>query len=81
MPQFRDINNEYHARIACFVFNFSRVKNRCVQFANTALFFSSYFVFPGNNNVVIKTTINTEMILPANVNYFMLKKRHNMHKI
>jgi len=73
--QARAIENECYVAIAGCVGNLPRVDNMDIQYAQSAVFSPSDFVFPANC-VVAETTPNTEMVLLADIDLNQLRHLH-----
>ena len=73
--QARAIENECYVAIAGSVGNLPRVNNMDIQYSQSAVFTPSDFSFP-NNGVKAEATPNTEMVLIADVDLYLLKELH-----
>ncbi len=73
--QARAIENECYVAIAGSVGNLPRVNNMDIQYSQSAVFTPSDFSFP-NNGVKAEATTNTEMVLIADVDLYLLKELH-----
>lgn len=73
--QARAIENECYVAIAGSVGNLPKVNNMDIQYAQSAVFTPSDFAFP-TNGVKAEATPNTEMLILADVDLFLLKEIH-----
>jgi len=73
--QARAIENECYVAIAGSVGNLPRVNNMDIQYSQSAVFTPSDFSFP-NNGVKAEATPNTEMVLVADVDLYLLRELH-----
>lgn len=73
--QARAIENECYVAIAGSVGNLPKVNNMDIQYAQSAVFTPSDFAFP-TNGVKAEATPNTEMLVLADVDLFLLKEVH-----
>ena len=73
--QARAIENECYVAIAGSVGNLPRVNNMDIQYSQSAVFTPSDFAFP-TNGVKSEATPNTEMVLIADVDLYLLKELH-----
>lgn len=73
--QARAIENECYVAIAGSVGNLPKVNNMDIQYAQSAVFTPSDFAFP-TNGIKAEATPNTEMLVLADVDLFLLKELH-----
>jgi len=73
--QARAIENECYVAIAGSVGNLPKVNNMDIQYAQSAVFTPSDFAFP-TNGVKAEATPNTEMLVLADVDLYLLKEVH-----
>ena len=73
--QARAIENECYVAIAGAVGNLPKVNNMDIQYAQSAVFTPSDFAFP-TNAVKAEATPNTEMVVLADVDLYLLKDIH-----
>lgn len=73
--QARAIENECYVAIAGSVGNLPKVNNMDIQYAQSAVFTPSDFAFP-TNGIKAEATTNTEMLVLADVDLFLLKEVH-----
>jgi predicted amidohydrolase/GNAT superfamily N-acetyltransferase len=78
--QARAVENECYVAIAGCIGNLPRVKNMDIQYAQSAVFSPSDFMFP-NNAIIAETTPNTEMTLIADVDLSLLKELHEQGSV
>jgi predicted amidohydrolase/GNAT superfamily N-acetyltransferase len=78
--QARAIENECYVAIAGCIGNLPRVKNMDIQYAQSAVFSPSDFMFP-NNAIVAEATPNNEMTLIADVDLSLLKELHEQGSV
>ncbi len=71
----RAIENECYVAIAGAVGNLPKVNNMDIQYAQSAVFTPSDFAFP-NNAIKAEATPNTEMVLIADVDLYLLRELH-----
>ncbi|WP_257667632.1 carbon-nitrogen hydrolase family protein [Parapedobacter tibetensis] len=71
----RAIENECYVAIAGAVGNLPKVNNMDIQYAQSAVFTPSDFAFP-NDAVKAEATPNTEMVLIADVDLYLLRELH-----
>ncbi|WP_257656803.1 carbon-nitrogen hydrolase family protein [Parapedobacter lycopersici] len=73
--QARAIENECYVAIAGAVGNLPKVNNMDIQYAQSAVFTPSDFAFP-NDAIKAEATPNTEMVLLADVDLYLLRELH-----
>jgi len=73
--QARAIENECYVAIAGSVGNLPKVNNMDIQYAQSAVFTPSDFAFP-TNGIKAEATPNTEMLVLADVDLYLLKEVH-----
>lgn len=73
--QARAIENECYVAIAGSVGNLPKVNNMDIQYAQSAVFTPSDFAFP-TNAVKAEATTNTEMLVLADVDLYLLRELH-----
>jgi len=73
--QARAIENECYVAIAGSVGNLPHVNNMDIQYSQSAVFTPSDFSFP-NNGVKAEATPNSEMVLIADVDLYLLRELH-----
>lgn len=73
--QARAIENECYVAIAGSVGNLPKVNNMDIQYAQSAVFTPSDFAFP-TNGIKAEATANTEMLVLADVDLYLLKELH-----
>lgn len=73
--QARAIENECYVAIAGAVGNLPKVNNMDIQYAQSAVFTPSDFAFP-TNAIKAEATPNTEMVVLADVDLYLLKDIH-----
>jgi len=73
--QARAIENECYVAIAGSVGNLPKVNNMDIQYAQSAVFTPSDFAFP-TNGVKAEATPNSEMLVLADVDLYLLKEVH-----
>jgi predicted amidohydrolase len=78
--QARAVENECYVAIGGCIGNLPRVKNMDIQYAQSAVFSPSDFMFP-NNAIVAEATPNTEMTLIADVDLSLLKELHEQGSV
>lgn len=78
--QARAVENECYVAIAGCIGNLPRVKNMDIQYAQSAVFSPSDFMFP-NNAIIAEATPNTEMTLIADVDLSLLKELHEQGSV
>lgn len=71
----RAIENECYVAITGAVGNLPKVNNMDIQYAQSAVFTPSDFAFP-NNAIRAEATPNTEMVLLADVDLYLLRELH-----
>src|SRR5690606_38213459 len=71
----RAIENECYVAITGAVGNLPKVNNMDIQYAQSAVFTPSDFAFP-NTAVRAEATPNTEMVLLADVDLYLLRELH-----
>jgi len=78
--QARAIENECYVAIAGGVGNLPKVHNMDIQYAQSAVFTPCDFAFPANG-IKAEATPNTEMILIADVDLYLLKELHQFGSV
>lgn len=78
--QARAVENECYVAIGGCIGNLPRVKNMDIQYAQSAVFSPSDFMFP-NNAIVAEANPNTEMTLIADVDLSLLKELHEQGSV
>ncbi|WP_298939593.1 carbon-nitrogen hydrolase family protein [uncultured Psychromonas sp.] len=78
--QARAIENECYVAIAGGVGNLPKVHNMDIQYAQSAVFTPCDFAFP-SNGIKAEATPNTEMILIADVDLYLLKELHQFGSV
>ncbi|MEG3755039.1 carbon-nitrogen hydrolase family protein [Psychromonas arctica] len=78
--QARAIENECYVAIAGGVGNLPKVHNMDIQYAQSAVFTPCDFAFPANG-IKAEATPNTEMILIADVDLYLLRELHQFGSV
>jgi len=78
--QARAIENECYVAIAGGVGNLPKVHNMDIQYAQSAVFTPCDFAFP-SNGIKAEATPNTEMILIADVDLYLLRELHQFGSV
>ena len=78
--QARAIENECYVAIAGGVGNLPKVHNMDIQYAQSAVFAPCDFAFP-SNGIKAEATPNTEMILIADVDLYLLRELHQFGSV
>ncbi len=76
----RAIENECYVAIAGGVGNLPKVHNMDIQYAQSAVFTPCDFAFPANG-IKAEATPNTEMILIADVDTYLLRELHQFGSV